>query len=190
MVEAIDPEVLRLFARLLEYPRPGIEGLVRRAVHKLQNQYPEAAALISGFDQYISHNPLAQLEDVYTYTFDLQGVCQPYIGHHLFGETHKRSRFMARLNAEYRQRGFEAGNELPDHIAVIMAFLAHGELDEFSRPLLDEGLVPTLGNMLEGLEQKKGNPYLLILRSIWLVLGCHEQSQQTMNVTMEEVKNA
>src|SRR5512144_1521243 len=98
MVQTLDSEQYRLFARLLDYPQPSMGGLVQRVILILQSDNPQAAEMLAGFQQFVQQAPQTQLEELYTRTFDLQGVCCPYIGHQLFGETYKRSWFMARLN--------------------------------------------------------------------------------------------
>ncbi len=170
ITQPVDPEVYRLFARLLEYPQPGIEGLVRQLIGKLPPASSEAANLLNSFQQFITQVPHARLEEIYTSTYDLQGAGCPYIGHHIFGDTYKRSWFMARLNREYRLWGFSASNELPDHITVVLGFLALGNQDEFTQTLLEEGLIPAVGKMVEELEPNSENPYYWVVESLWLVL--------------------
>lgn len=176
MVQTIDSELYRLFARLLDYPQPGMEGLVRQAIIKLQSDSPRAAEMLSGFQQFVKQVPQAQVEELYTKTFEVQGVCYPYIGHQLFGETYKRSWFMARLNQEYRLWSFPIGQELPDHISVVLNFLALGIQYEFSQTLLKEALVPAMEKMVDEFGQDEENPYHLVIRAILHVLRGDDNS--------------
>ena len=111
-----------------------------------------------------------QLEELYTGTFDLQVVCYPYVGYHLFGESYKRGMFMAQLNQGYRERGFSAGNELPDHVAVVLRFLALTTDGDFSQALLREGLIPTVDKMAQAFGDQSDNPYAEVIRALLLVL--------------------
>jgi len=192
ITQPIDPEVYRLYTRLLEYPQPGIEGLVHQLIVKLQPVSPDAANLLTNFQQFVSQVPHAHLEEIYTSTFDLQGAGCPYIGHHIFGDTYKRSWFMARLNREYRLWGFSPGNELPDHITVVLGFLALGNQDEFTQTLLEEGLVPAVEKMVDELKPKAENPYYWLVQSLWLVLGGKGNSnpQQSPGSEMGEENHA
>jgi len=178
MVQTIDSELYRLFARLLEYPQPGMEGLVRQVIAKLQSDSPQAAEILTGFQQFVQQVPQAQLEELYTRTFDLQDVCCPYIGHQLFGETYKRSWFMARLNQEYRLWSFPIGQELPDHISVVLSFLALGIQYEFSQTLLKEALVPAMEKMVDEFGQDEDNPYHLVIRAILIILRGDDNSTE------------
>lgn len=93
----------------------------------------------------------------------------PYVGFHLFGEGYKRRVFLARLNGLYSSRGFSAGRELPDHVAVVLRFLAAAEGDEETRVLREDGLVPALTKMI-GAFGDSGNPYGDVLRALRFVL--------------------
>ena len=192
ITQPIDPEVLRLYARLLEYPQPGIEGLVRQLIVKLQPVSTDAANLLTSFQQFLTQVPHPRLEEIYTSTFDLQGAGCPYIGHHIFGDTYKRSWFMARLNREYRLWGFSPANELPDHITVVLGFLALGNQDEFTQTLLEEGLVPAVEKMVDELKPKAENPYYSVVQSLWLVLSGKGKSnpQQSPGSEMGEEDHA
>lgn len=113
-------------ARLLDYPA-GRE--------QLQTDY----AVVSGFlDRQRLNNPIAsfadfaaisseaELEEEYVATFDFNPATAPYLGHHLFGDNQKKGSYMIMLKQEYERRGYTpVGVELPDHLSVLLGFLAH-----------------------------------------------------------------
>jgi nitrate reductase delta subunit len=188
MAEERTGHLYRLFADLLEYPTP---ALARQAPEAAAGtEMAQAAALLNGFCRFVEQASPARLEELYTGTFDLQAVCYPYVGYHLFGDSYKRGMFMAQLNAGYRQRAFSAGNELPDHVAVILRFLASAHADpplpregteaersgaaapgdDFSQALLREGLIPTLDRMAGAFGDQSDNPYAGVIRALLLVL--------------------
>ncbi len=138
--------VYRLFADLLEYPTA--VNLAEKAGACADLLAPATAALLNEFRAFVEQSPPERLEELYTNTFDLQVVCYPYVGYHLFGESYKRGAFLARLNEGYCAHGFSAGKELPDHLGVILRFLARGDSGEFGQTLLDEGLIPALNEMV------------------------------------------
>jgi nitrate reductase molybdenum cofactor assembly chaperone NarJ/NarW len=170
MALEMSSDLFRLFAVLLEYPTPALNRQTQECTDQLLSACHPAAELLAGFWQFVEKEPLTRLEEIYTNTFDLQAVCYPYVGHHLFGESFKRSRFMARLNQEYREKGFAIGTELPDHVAVVLRFLALDSEDEFSQVLLYEGLIPTLDKMVQGMSKNGDNPYGQVMRALLLVL--------------------
>lgn len=162
---------LRLLARLLDYPTAGLAGVARECLDMLLPIGSPAAAPLERFSRAVDESSPATMEEVYTRTFDLQPVCSPYVGYHLFGESYKRGLFMARLNEGYRERGYSAGGELPDHAAVVLRFLAAAGEDEFSRALRVEGLVPALAKMAQALGDRSENPYSEVIAALRLLLG-------------------
>ncbi len=155
-----------LYADLLEYPLPVLRWQVDRCTELLGEVNPIASERLVGFRSWFTQETLAHAEEIYTSTFDLQGICCPYVGHHLFGENYQRSWFMAKLNEAYHERGFSCGTELPDHISIVLRFLALGDEDEFSRVLLMEGLIPSLGKMIQSFSEDGNHPYAQVLRSL------------------------
>lgn len=170
MMEETSKTLFQLFAVLLEYPTPALNRQAKECTEQLLDVCPPAAELLAGFCQFGEQEPLTRLEEIYTNTFDMQAVCYPYVGHYLFGESYQRSRFMARLNQGYREKGFAIGNELPDHLAVVLRFLGFCSEDEFSQVLLDEGLVPAVDKMVQALGKNGDNPYGQVIRALLLVL--------------------
>lgn len=94
-----------------------------------------------------------ELQSIYTSTFDLAPSCSPYLGTHLFGD---ESRDRARLMVGLRAAGIE-GNELPDHIAEVLAFAPRFGEDEWN-DLVVLVLEPALTKM-DALLRATSNPY-------------------------------
>jgi len=180
MVEDPTGRLYALFADLLEYPTPALSRQARGCAGRLGGVHSEAAALLDGFLHSVKGLSLERMEELYTSTFDMQPVCYPYVGYHLFGESYKRGAFMARLNEGYRQYGYSAGSELPDHVAIALRFLALGVLArnaDFGRALLCEGLVPTLGKMTKAFDDQTGNPYAAVISALLLVLTDEKEKE-------------
>ena len=163
------PQIYHLLSALLEYPSPGLVDSARECAGLLAPQSPEAAAQIERFLALTEDIPPGRLEEIYTGTFDINPTCTIYAGYQLFGESYKRGEFLVRLKEKYRQRGFFAGNELADHLAVLLQFL--GRLDPgetLARELIEDCLVPALEKMNGSFpEPSEGNvnPYACVLRA-------------------------
>ncbi len=162
--------IFRYFSLLLECPSTGVRQHADELSVRLAERSPSAYEALAGFLESVRQGPVSRLEEIYTNTFDLQGVCPPYVGQHLFGESNKRKWFMARLNEEYRRRGFATGDELSDHVAVVLCFLAQGYEDEFSHVLQNEGLMPAVTGMLKTFGEMNANPYRHLLQALLVVL--------------------
>ncbi len=177
-------EILSLFADILEYPWPGLAGTARECAALVAPQNPEAGALLREFCAFVERTPLGRLEEVYTGTFDLDAACHPYVGYHLFGESYKRSLFLLELKERYRAHGFVVENELPDHLAVLLRFLAQSHDTALIGEIVQEALVPALERMTgratsAGYDeeepsvsqgQRRQNPYHRVLEALRLVL--------------------
>ena len=141
-------KLYQCFARILEYPAGGTLQAALTAQGLLMDENPEAAAQLKGFHEYAASLPPRRLEEVYTGTFDLDAACHPYVGYHLFGETYKRSIFLVELKQRYSAEGFSfPDNELPDHLAVILHFLATTRDNTMAEEIARDALLPVLDRM-------------------------------------------
>ncbi|NNG45602.1 MAG: nitrate reductase [Deltaproteobacteria bacterium] len=162
-------EMLEMFADLLRYPCGGEADVAAKGAAALSSEYPGAASLLGEVRSFFADTPRERVEEIFTATFDLQATCAPYVGFHLFGEGYKQRVFLAGLSAMYSSRGFSAARELPDHITVVLRFLAGPAEDEEAGILLEDGLVPSLSKMI-GKFGDDGNPYRDVLRALQSVL--------------------
>lgn len=164
--------LLRTFADLLDYPTSQVHQQAEACLDELQ-RYPEAAQALEIFQRGIENLSPERLQELYTITFDMQPLCYPYVGYHLFGESYKRGAFMALLNETYHSHDFCPQQELPDHLPVTLRYLGLEPArrdDEFGQALIAEGLVPALAKMLQTFNQQSENPYFGLLSALHLVL--------------------
>jgi nitrate reductase delta subunit len=163
------PQIYHLLSTLLEYPRPSLLESARECARLLAQESPEAAAQIVRFLTLAEQTQPGQLEEIYTGTFDINPTCTIYAGYQLFGESYKRGEFLVRLKEKYRQWDFFEGNELADHLAVLLRFL--GRLDPketLARELIEDCLAPALEKMNGSFPDASGetvNPYGCVLRA-------------------------
>jgi len=173
-----DREIYSLFADILEYPTPALAERVQECIERLAPAHPEAAEELNAFSEFIEQTPLEKLEELYTHTFDLQVICFPYVGYQLFGESYKRGAFLAGLKGQFKAYGFSSGNELPDHISMVLRFLALPPEEEIGGPLLREALIPALTKMLNSFKSE-GHPYRRVLRALLLALQPTEAQEDS-----------
>ena len=119
-------ETYAALARLLDYPteKKGLE--TDHAVVSAYLEKRQTACTISSFADLVAATPLAAIQEEYVATFDFNPATALYLGHHLFGDNQKKGGYMIGLKQEYVRHGFTPStNELPDHLPVVLAFLAH-----------------------------------------------------------------
>lgn len=162
-----------LFAALLEYPSAATTEQAGQLLEQLTPLSIESAEVLEKFVRRLDQLSLEKMRELYTITFDMQPVCYPYVGYQLFGESYKRGAFMAQLNDVYHAFGYSAGQELPDHLAVILHFLgldSTNRAGEFCQALLTSGLTPALAKMLKVFNEGSENPYAELLSALQLFL--------------------
>lgn len=114
-------------ARMIDYPseKSGLQSdcdLVSTFMKKQKLEHRPVAS----FADFAAAAPLAALQEEYVATFDFNPATAPYLGHHLFGDNQKKGGYMIMLKQEFERCGYiPAGVELPDHLSVVLGFLAH-----------------------------------------------------------------
>lgn len=153
MSARIAPDLARAFADVLDYPRSPVAEAARTCERLARRRSAAAAALLAGFRVFAEERPLGELQEAYTAAFDLDTLSEleptlyPYVGHHLFDESHKRSAFLVGLAERYREHGFSAGTELPDHVVVLLRFVAACEDRALVGELVREAIAPAIARM-------------------------------------------
>ncbi len=152
-------EDLAVIGRLFQYPRRSFSQLqelnslflssrARRLLRERSESIVEAFSCLS----------LAQIEESYTRAFDLAPLAAPYLSAYIYGdENFDRGSFLAALTERFRVAGYEFGQELPDHLAVVLIGLRFLELDEV-RDLIDFLILPAVREINQRLDSSEG-PY-------------------------------
>ena len=122
--------VLRAFSTLIDYPesKESLDG----QLEILGNDYaPNDKDRIKLLKRWMDGQSLGSLQEAYTGIFDINSLCSPYIGYHLFGEDYKRSLLLTGLKEKFRFFGFDQSyDEMPDHLSVILKFLSNFKITE------------------------------------------------------------
>ena len=148
-----------LLSYLLRYPE---DGLVAAP--------DEVAALPAGkvrepLERFLDGLPDARsLQAAYVETFDLRRRVTLHVTYYEHGDTRRRGAALLRLKRLYREAGleFEAA-ELPDHLAVMLAFAALAP-NGYGAALLAEHL-PQIELLRAGLHDA-GSPYAHVLDAV------------------------
>ena len=153
------PAPWALLSYLLRYPEDG---------------YAEAAEAVAALPDGEVREALARfLADApscadYVETFDLRRRVTLHLTYYEHGDTRRRGAALLRLKRLYREAGLEfAADELPDHLAVMLAFAALAP-DGYGSTLLAEHR-PALELLRSGLHELP-SPYAHVLDAVCLVL--------------------
>jgi len=150
-------EALRSLAPLFAWPGLAGDGEAGHAA-ELARADSGAARELGLFIKEICRLRLADREMLYTTTFDLAPSCSPYLGVHLFEEDNlARGRLMIGLRSSFVAGGVDPGVELPDHIALVLAFATRYSGEEWP-DLVRLILLPALERMERALAHTR-NPY-------------------------------
>lgn len=160
----------QLLAALISYPGPGLLAELDACTLALTPEAPEAAGLLERFRDAARELGQSGLEEAYIQMFELHAENALYIGHQLFGEDWRRGTFMARLKERYRELGLSIGEELPDHLSVVLRFLEVEQPGEERDELIGDCIVPALHKVLRAIEGKR-TPYEGVLRALLLYLS-------------------
>lgn len=156
--------VLDALADLLEYPDAEWAAAFAAGRRRLALAGPELAAAFDGFRSGVAGLSLSELQELYTRTFDLNPVCTPEVGYHLFGDTYKRGVFLACLRETEEPYALGQGRQLPDYLPVMLRLVGRLEDEELRSALIGECLLPAAGKMTEALD-RAASPYASLLRA-------------------------
>ncbi len=164
-----EKNIYSLLADVLEYPTPEIAEQAEACAFALALVNGKAQGHFETFSKFCTTVPVSRIEELYTDTFDLQALCCPYVGFHIFGEDRGRGMFMVRLKEHYRAENHEVNGELPDHISVMLRFLSDRERSSENMDLISYCLIPAMKKMVF-LFKDGANPYRGVLEAALVLL--------------------
>lgn len=141
------PSCYRLFATVFSYPASNYQEAVNSLAESPELQ-SEVTGLLANFKKSAAGLNLADLEEAFTYTFDLNPGCCLELGWHLYGETYKRGEFLVKMRQYLRSFGIPETSELPDHLShclQVLENLDHAEALTFTR----DYLLPALAKIIK-----------------------------------------
>ena len=155
-------QLCQTFADIIDYPNRALPQAAKSCLLQLEKAFPGITAPVRAFADFVDSQSLESMEELYTQTFDVTPATSLYLGYHLFGETPKRSVFLIELTEAYQAHSFSSGIELADHLGIMLRFLSVSQDPEFTLPLLEECILPTLEKTEKELK-KNNNQYVLVI---------------------------
>ncbi len=171
-----DKHLYLQFAGLLEYPREDVKLRVEeclKAMGEHPNCPPEALEEMRKFQKDLEEMPLDDLQGVFSYTFELTSEYTLDMGSYLY-EGFKRSNHLAAIKAMYREQGFPVDEvskgELPDHLPIVLQFLAALKDEALKRDVLESFVVRAIEILNKNFARNRGNIYSHLINAIYKVL--------------------
>jgi nitrate reductase assembly molybdenum cofactor insertion protein NarJ len=143
------------FAALFDYPDADYPTKVRAARRSVPDDCPVAATRLGAFAEALPSAPgmlapdaVAEMQEIFTRSFDVQAITTLSVGYLLFGDDYKRGELLANLNREQRDAGVDCGRELSDHLPNVLRLMARWQDQALVAELVDEIVRPAVGRMI------------------------------------------
>lgn len=132
---------LKAFSLVLSYPTRELQEVMPEVTSVILSDTRLTALTrrnLSPLLDRLSTDDIYDLEEVYVMLFDRSRTLSLNLFEHVHGESRDRGGAMVSLLETYRDGGFEpATSELPDHLPVLLEFLALSSLSEAQDTLAD-----------------------------------------------------
>ena len=146
---SIEPTLLTLFSASLSYP--GDEGHlenISKCNELIQKSSKKAAKNFTKFKENLEGYNQSELEELYTRTFDINGICSLDVGFVLFGEDYKRGALLVEISRLFREYNLDPKSELPDHLPNVLRLLAHIKDEDESEQIIEKLVIPAVDNII------------------------------------------
>lgn len=135
-------------ANLFFYPEADFVDRIVEVQAQLDSRYPEAAKELQPFTAQVSTFTLAEIQELFTRSFDVQSLTTLDIGYVLFGDDYKRGEMLSNLCREFNRLGIDCGYELADHLPNLLKLMACLEEGELLEELVSQVLIPAIAHMI------------------------------------------
>ena len=139
-----------LLAALLDYPAEGYPTAVNRCMLALDSRDGGAGQILAPLREKTQEMSVAEIQEMYTRTFDINPVCTLEVGWHVYGEDYARGAFLVKMREKLRENNLPESVELPDHLTHVLILLGRLDGDEADQ-LAARYLLPAFKKMNDGL---------------------------------------
>lgn len=189
MVKTKVSDLLCRLSELFGYPYDPLSSKVEEFLLILNGEFPDVEECLCSFRKGIGELSVANLEEVYVKTFDVQATCCLDVGYVLYGEDYKRGQFMAEIRTLQRQHYIDTGSELPDHLPNLMNLLpCLNERD--AREIVSTFIYPAVEKMNDALATS-GSVYRYLLGATKaLLLEAYQPEIENQKAALPVLQNA
>ena len=159
--------------RMLDYPDGKEEMLANCGTVARILRVRDVESPLAPFAGFVESSPLSKIQEEYVATFDFNPAVALYLGHHLFGDHQKKGAYLIRLKQEFGRHGFTpSGNELPDHLPLVLGFLANlarNAEDGVRRSFVSECVLPGVDKLSAAFSARGDSPWKPVVEAARLL---------------------
>lgn len=183
-------QLLKVFARLLEYPTEALlesrDALVAVILEDTHLPRGNKNQLLQHLEGYLSQD-LLDLQESYVGTFDRGRATSLLLFEHVHGESRDRGQAMVDLMEEYRAKGLEIdARELPDYLPLFLEYLSMRPWSEIQSWL--EDIHHILGLLGERLYQR-GSTHHVVMDALLVLSGRSMNRQDLARMVASEERD-
>lgn len=160
-------KTFKALSALLSYPTEDLQAAIpaiREVLHSEGVVPTDRQRTIEPLLRGMAEGDIVDLQEHYVLLFDRSRTLSLNLFEHVHGESRDRGGAMVNLLETYRAGGFDlTGPELPDHLPVLLEFLANRPLPEAREILSDAG--PIIAVLAERLTRRE-TPYAPVLTAL------------------------
>ena len=157
-----------LLAALLAYPAEDYPAALNRCMLALDSRDGGAGQILAPLREKTQEMSVAEIQEMYTRTFDINPVCTLEVGWHIYGEDYARGALLVKMREMLREHKLTESQELPDHLTHVLALLGRLEGEEAAQ-LAGRYALPALEKMLDGMDGAEF-PYRALLEAVSAVI--------------------
>ena len=166
-------ECYACLARMLDYPGGKEEMLEDHGTVSRFLRNKEIESPLAPFARFVESSALARLQEEYVATFDFNPAVALYLGHHLFGDNQKKGAYLIRLKQEFGRCGYSpSGSELPDHLPLLLGFLAYlagSAEDRIRRSFISGSVLPGVERLGAAFTTRRDSPWKPVVEAARLL---------------------
>lgn len=164
------------FAALLDYPMGDLTSRIDDTVNIFggDSQYPpEVLTALKDFKAAIAYISLDELQETYSYTFEMSSDYTLDLGHHVL-DGFKRAEKLVNIKTMYRKYNFPfetlGRGELPDHLPLVLRFMGFVEDEEVKRDFRRDFVIKALEKLNKNFTKNQENPYSPAINAVYRVI--------------------
>lgn len=139
--------------QVISYPTEMDRGVLDEVILEAEKDLPQLVESLKKFKEGQEGLSLAELQEIYTRTFDLKSLISLDIGYILFGEDYKRGEFLVQVQRLFNENNLEIGTELPDHLPNLLRLLVVMKDEEMKKEIIEKICLPALVKILSAFDQ-------------------------------------